>query len=182
MTLNTKITIPESKQSPIEGDFLWVSDIQEHIQEILEINQWDYDEQVIELVNTIFPWCWEWFSKRENGSIVKTFWIWKYIRLIEKHSNTIEIDMIQLEGNWIQGMLEIFVYCIENNYSTIVWKVQPQRRPSPRRKKILYDFYSNFWFSWNDGTNISFPLTQENKKVLVNKIKYYLENWKWFQS
>jgi len=171
------------QQSPLKenGDFIWPPNIRWQIQEILSINEWDFDEQFIELVRSKFPEAWKWFSKRSNGYTSKVFWIWRFIRLLEIN-NVLELDLIQLEWNWIQGMLEVLIFAIENNYKLIKGKVQPQKRSSPRRKKILYNFYSNFWFSWNDWTNISLDLSEENRKVLVNKVKYYLENWKWFKS
>jgi hypothetical protein len=182
MSITQKLEQFESIESPEEGDFIWPPDIKWQIHEILEINQGDFDEQITELARINFPWVWEWFSKRENWYTVKNFWTKGFIRLLESENDTIEIDLIQLEGKWIKALLEIFLYSIENNFKIISLKVQPQKKPSPRRKKILYDFYSNFGFSWSDWTNMSLSLTKENKKVLVNKIKYYLENGKWFKS
>jgi hypothetical protein len=37
------------------------------------------------------------------------------------------------------------------------------------------DAWSNFGFSNLDGTNIELIFSEDNKRVLVNKIKYYLE-------
>lgn len=173
-----------TQESPLEnnGDFIWAPDVRWNIQEILEVNEWDYDEQIMELISSKYCWAGEWFIAKSNWDVTKTFWLQKFIRLLKKGDNELVIDMIQLEWDGIKAMLEIIAFWIENNYKVLSGKVQPQQKSSLRRKKILYDFYSNFWFSWNDGTNLSLVLSDENKRVMVNKIKYFLEKWKWFRS
>ena len=178
----------QANESPIEGDFIWPPDIKWQIHKILTINEDDYDENLIELVKMKYPQAWEYFSENDNGGVKKVFSDWKYIRLQRKDSNTLDIDMIQMPWQWNQAMLEIFTYCIENNIFKLTWKIQPQKKPftkkssSERRKQVLMDAWSNFGFSNLDGTNIELIFSEDNKRVLVNKIKYYLEKWKWFKS
>lgn len=108
----------------------------------------------------------------------KIFSVSSFIRLIHTWNDVLVVDMIQMPNQGIKAMLEVFSYAVRNDIKTLRWKVQPQKKYSQRRKKILLDFYVDFWFTSNDWENISFEMNNDNKKVLRNKILYYLKNWR----
>lgn len=180
--MNVNIPIWTYNESPLIGDFIWPPNIKWIIQDILDINYWDFDEQIIELARMQFPNIWNNFTVRDDWSIYKVFIDGGYIRLLKRGNNTLYIDMIQMPWKWIQGVLECITFAVDNWLSLLEWKIQPQKKNSTQRTKILSEFYSNFWFTILAWEKIELKLNHENKHVLVNKLKYYLENWKWFRS
>ncbi len=125
----------------------------------------------------------DWIKK-----IVKfNFWNLGYIKL-EVKWNILNIEMINMPTNWIESMIFIIKYALENWILTITWEANPRKKISKdikRRLKVLVNFYSSFWFityinSWNWWTYMSLNLNQEwLLKVLYNKAKIYLETKKW---
>jgi hypothetical protein len=174
---DNKIDIPEPLHDEI--NFEWLNDIHRKIDEILHINDGDFDEQFLELCRMRFQNSWKFFQVQSDWSIRKVFWNWNYIKLIPKWSS-IHVDMIQMPNKWIECMLDIFSYAIDNNYTEIKWSAQPQLRPTESKRKRLVEFHSSFWMTNLDWYNSFIKLNLENKKVLVNKVKYFLENWRWF--
>lgn len=160
-----------------DSKFTWPPDINATITEILDINEDDIDEQIIELISIILPNAWLAFSS-EWSKVKKIFSVSSFIRLIHTWNDVLVVDMIQMPNQGIKAMLEVFSYAVRNDIKTLRWKVQPQKKYSQRRKKILLDFYVDFWFTSNDWENISFEMNNDNKKVLRNKILYYLKNWR----
>lgn len=176
MSLDSRINNP-SQYLPHDPKNIWSSDTNSKIREILDINEDDLDEQIIELISIIVPNAWLSFS-REWWKVKKIFSVSSFIRLIHIWNNVLVVDMIQMPNQWIKAMLEVFSYAVRNDIKTLRWKVQPQKKYSQRRKKILLDFYVDFWFTSNDWGNISFEMNNDNKRVLRNKILYYLKNWR----
>ena len=171
------ISPPTSYSYPVWENVPWVWN---RISQILEVAELDIDDTILSLIRSRFPQSWENFYPRDALGILKRYSPEAYIRLEKKNAHEIHIDMMQTPGRWEEAMLDIWCYCIENDYEKITWKVQPQKNPSERRKKILLDKWINFWFTSRDGTHIKLELTEENKRVILNKIKYYLKNGKWF--
>lgn len=156
----------------------WYNDI---VKTILEDVESDIEEQIIALVKSKYPHAGDFFYDREGVGIAKRYSEKEYI-LLDEQWGTIDINMLQTPGKWEEAMLDVLCFCIEKWYSKVTWKIQPQKKPSARRSKILLDKWISFGFTSKDGYKLELELSQENIRVLKNKIVYYLENGKWFTS
>lgn len=154
--------------------------------QVFSILKEDFDEydKLIEILELLIDEPKE-FNEQGWGVFNLKFSNNEYIRLILNWQE-LSIDMIDRPWNGIDAMLRIFLFALKNDVSKITWKAQPQKNKDSskyeRRRKILLNFYSSFWFKiLNTSTwKMRLDLDDENIKILLNKVRYYIENKKWF--
>ncbi len=154
----------------------------EQISQILNSEGYYNEDKFLELVRLKFPYSGEDFYEKYDNLIAKRYSESEYISLESKPNKVLSIEMMQVPWKWEEAMLDIMCYALANGYGKIIWKIQPQKKSSERRKKILLDKWISFGATSRNGTDVEIDLTDENIGVLNNKVKYYLEKGKWFNS
>lgn len=124
----------------------------------------------------------------EIHKIIKcNFWQFGYYK-IEIQSWVISIQMIQMPKKWVEAMLSIIRYALENWLTKIKWEANPQKKHSrdmPRRLRILVSFYTSFWckpdvFSGTGGQYVMMNLREKwLLEVLYKKAQIFKETGKW---